>query len=778
MKRNFIYLIGVVCMMTSCLRGIDTPNPLKGNEVLFSATLDGAQTKTLYGEQVGNGVKVNWVHNDLITIFGSECTAVSQAEYKVATVTIDDKGNEIPATGMNSASYLSKTGAAGVQWGGKSESDFYAIYPSVGENQFTKTEDGASVLTHIRPIQRNVFTYNKDRNCWEGTPYDQDKTNLSMVDAVMCAGTHASASGDGTAINLKFNPLTTVLKFKFGGFNYSTNLDFGQTTVLSIKSIKLQAPPSVSIAGNFNLEMELKNDDIYTTATPQVEKDGKIQNEITILPNYLPLSTGQAVEFCVYTIPQDGLKLGFNEDLDLWKVTFETSVGKSFTYKLRPSSGTSTLLAGAIHNITVPSKEISIDGTLSEHKPNWVVKIPRNVYISELSLPGAWYCNEAMYTGQDTNGSLEENLVELYQGGIRAFHINCCVYNGELRCAGSNGAVRDAKVFDILKQLNSLIEPKDFEYIVVVLSIAEKVSNANASIVPSAVIPKINEMLSSAELTNLHRDKITSNTVVGDVSGKMLVLVNSNTSNFIQHYDEVDEIQGASLIAEASLSLSGNADNGIIAGKFDSMQSSHLYWGSDDKTGLSYHYHHCQGTKDTSYDGLLELFINGLIEMWSGGYDHPTLSDREQAISSIIAESDDIYKNGNHNAWYMMGIGGYLIQYDNAVGDWLEERLGEDGLVGNTTKIADDLNSYLLERINNKLRNVEGFYPSPVGIVLMNHPLKSEYDGPQLVEAIMNMNAAFVLEQDPQGDYRTGDQMLDLDAGFADVTSWDDIELN
>ena len=755
-------------MMTSCLRGIDTPNPLKGNEVLFSATLDGAQTKTLYGEQVGNGVKVNWVHNDLITIFGSECTAVSQAEYKVATVTIDDKGNEIPATGMNSASYLSKTGAAGVQWGDKSESDFYAIYPSVGKNQFTKTEDGASVLTHIRPIQRNVFTYNKDRNCWEGTPYDQDKTNLSMVDAVMCAGTHASASGDGTAINLKFNPLTTVLKFKFGGFNYSTNLDFGQTTALSIKSIKLQAPPSVSIAGNFDLEMMLKNGGVSTTATPIVDDEG-IQNEITILPDYLPLSAGQAVEFCVYTIPQNGLKLGADEGTNLWRVTFETSLGKSFTYKMRPSNGTFELLAGAIHNVTVPSREITIDGNLSDFKPNWVVKIPRNVYLSELSLPGAWYCNDPNYTSATKDRTLEYNLKELYSGGVRAFHINCCIYNNELRCAGSNGEIKNDKVFDILKNLNTLIEPSDFEYIAVVLSIAEKVNDTNASVSPSKVIPKIKEMLSSTELTNLHTEMITSNTVVGDVSGKMLVLLNSNTRNFSQYYSEKG---GESLIAEASLALEDDSTNDIVSGHFDSMQSTYLYWGTDDKTGLSFHYHQCQGTKDSSQD-----FWQWLFELIWGSYEHPTLGTRRKAILDIINQSDDIYLNGKHNAWFMMGIGGYLIQYDNSSADWLGEWFG-DGVVGNTTEIASDLNDYVLGLVNNKLQKVEGFYPSPVGIVLMNHPLNSSYKGPQLVEAIMNMNAAFVLEADPEGDHRTGEQMVDLDAGYADVNTWEDIYLN
>lgn len=170
MKRNLIYIIGVVCMMTSCLRGADTPNPLKGNEVLFTAALDGVQTKTLYGDVNGSSVKVNWVHNDLITVFGSECTTVPQAEYRVGSVKVDESntpvldadGNEIPVSGQNSASYLAKTGAAGVQWGEDSQSHFYAVYPSTA-NEFTKTDNGAKVVSYIRPVQKNYFKFDEKK---------------------------------------------------------------------------------------------------------------------------------------------------------------------------------------------------------------------------------------------------------------------------------------------------------------------------------------------------------------------------------------------------------------------------------------------------------------------------------------------------------------------------------------------------------------------------------------------------------------------------------------
>ena len=777
MKRNLIYIIGVVCMMTSCLRGVDTPNPLKGNEVLFTAALDGVQTKTLYGEQYKNAdgkdvLKVNWVHNDLITVFGTECTAVPQAEYRVATVTVDDNGNETPTQGMNSASYLQKTGDAGVQWGENSESEFYAVYPSTA-NEFTKTDNGAKVVSYIRPVQRNVFAFDKESKTWIGTPYVQNLNNPTMQDAIMTAKTRATV--EGPTVDLNFKPIATVLKFRFEGFNYTTNVGVDQATVY-VNSITLQAPPNVYICGDFDLSIGTNGE---ATATPYGQSSADpyaLVNSITIQPSSLPLSAGDAVEFSVYTIPQKGLILGTTEGEDLWKVKIETISGASFTYMMRPSSGKAELAAGKIHNVNIPALKIDKPGDMSGSEPNWIEKIPRNVYLSELSLPGAWYCTDEYYSGT-------ADLELLYKSGIRAFHINCCLNtNGKLVCAGSNGSVTNEEVVAKLEKLNGLVTSRNKEYIVVVLSIAERADNG--SVLPSKVLPKIHEILKSGTLSNLYGngtdrngnpEKISANTTVADVCGKMIVLINSNTNALPSSY-----LTGPALIAEASLAIAPDSNNNIVEGGFTSMLYSPLYWGNNS-AGLGYYYHHAQGT--TNDDSSL---LDELLDAWFGSYDHPTIQNRKDAISSIISESDEIYLNGNHDAWYMMGIGGYLIQLDNGLGDILGGMFGEESSwVGNTTELANKLNKHLLDKINNKLRKVEGFYPSPVGIVLMNDPLninctqaRTDSYGPELITAIINMNAAFLLESDPTIDPGTGESVLDIEAGFADVTSWEDVYLN
>ena len=52
------------------------------------------------------------------------------------------------------------------------------------------------------------------------------------------------------------------------------------------------------------------------------------------------------------------------------------------------------------------------------------------------------------------------------------------------------------------------------------------------------------------------------------------------------------------------------------------------------------------------------------------------------------------------------------------------------------------------------------------------------YSGPQLIEAIINMNAAFRLAADPDRDEETGEVLPDVLAGWAEVSAWDDVTLN
>lgn len=735
MKRNLIYLIGVACIVTSCiLEDIKQPVSADGQEVIFSANLDGNVTRTTYDpidiSNPSGTVKVNWVQGDLISVYGTKCS-VKQAEYSV------EPAYDANGTATNYATSLNKTGAAGIQWGSDSESDFYAVYPST-DDTFIPTDDGAKVKTSIRTTQKNLFKYDSVRNCWVGIPYIDDVEKPTMPDALMFAATTASTSME--AVDLNFKPWSTVLKFRFLGFKYATVGAQHQT--ISIRRIILTAPSNADIAGNLDLNIKLpvydKDGNVTTPATAiAVPDNSSTENEIVIEPDYLPLSHDQAVEFCVYTIPQAGLSFG-TEETTLWKVKIEATDGQSFTYLMRPSSGNAALRAGSIHSIGIPYKQIEKPGDLSDFKENWMEKIPRNVYLSELSLPGSWYSTDKQYSGY-TAETVTDGLKELYSKGVRAFHIDCRLTkstdddNYKLMCAGTEGERSEGGLFGLgakryvtgdevltqLETINSMMTEHKGEYVVVVLTIAEQPKKQDilsghigltGTVLPSQVLPAIASVLSSESLTNLYRNTITPNTLVNDVLGKMIVMVNANTDKFSGYFN------GPALISEASLSSSDNDE--IVSGKFTSMQTRDLYWGNS-KSDFKYYYHHAQRT-------LSAGSLTGI----------PNYDDRIGAIDGIIEASDQIYLKSSHDGWYMVGIGGY------------RKNTGNDD-AENHTEIASRLNSHLADLVDQKIKKQNEMMPSPLGVVLMNYPIHSDYSGPRLVTAIMNMNAAFILAHDP-----------------------------
>lgn len=765
MKRSILYLMAVVCVMTSCIEeNFKTPSLSKEGEVAFSAKLNSVTTRTLYDEtQIANcsgSVKVNWVHNDLITVFGSACTGVKQAEYKVGTVVVDEnnnpildeKGNETPKSGQNYANYLNKTGAAGVQWGSATESDFYAVYPSTN-NAFELTEEGAKVKTSIRAQQTNVFkkTVRNGTTIWVGTPYENEQTNPSMPDALMFACTKGAKSTDGY-VDLNFKPWSTVFKFTFDGISYATGADMNTVTV---SKIILTAPPKVDIVGD--LELEINRETKKAIAKPL----GEINNVVTIYPNHLPLSAGEKVEFCVYTIPQNNLYFGVTQDTDLWKVTIETSHG-TFTYQMRPSSGNANLVAGEIHKVSIPVKEVVKETDLPPG--SWIEKIPRNVYLTELSVPGSWYSLDANY--QSTT-----NLANQYARGIRAFHIDCrlipsrnesnnaysrLVVAGTEKAWAAGWGIQGISDYGdlVADQVSTIIsQVKNTEYAVLVLNIAEKPLTANeigsgqvifGTIDPVKVLPAIYTMLQNAGTKiygNETNEVIGANTLVQDVLGHLIVKINTNTS--ATYFSQSAYGTGPALVSEASmLSNSNYKEQAYMSmGVFTSMQTSPVYWGAvATSPAIVSYYHQAQLTLATDDTSTI-----------------PSYDDRKSAIDDIIIQSEEIYSNNLHNGWYQIGVGGYIDTNGDSDG-------GE-----NRASVTQNLVPYLKDWVNDKIegetRTINGksviLTPSPIGVVLMNHCTnKTAYtftnnsgqsdtaSSAGLVDAIIRMNTKFYLNRD------------------------------
>ena len=738
MRNSVLCLAGLALILGSCVKEeLKQVTPAPGKEVRFSGKLgNNSTTRTAYGEETAKGIKVNWKNGDKVLVYGTNCVSGRDcAEYKVTNADAD--GNEVL---QNFANSLDKTAEFGVQWGmdGTEKCDFYSVYPSVNNGHRTSITpaadgSGVTVRAHIRPSQFCVFNANSDATAYSGTPYDETYTDGTMPDAFMYAVTPDQDNGT-EVVNLRYTPFSTVLKFHFAGFTTSLDLT---SPYIYLQKVILTAPDGVTVAGNF--DVTIGKDGSVTSSLPVADSEASNVIEVnTILPggSYVRLGKNMPIDFSIFTIPQDGLSLS-----ETWNVVMQTNAG-NFRYKLKPSTSStnntgknSNLVAGQVHKLNIPILTVTQDITLNPAV--WMTQIPRNVYLSELSLPGSWYSVLEEYQGTGVN------IANQYAAGVRAFNLDCRLTyestnrlntsgTGNLRlvCAGTDGNSTFGHdngdlVLDKMKEIGALIANNPEEYVVVVLTVAEKPLTRSAigtyvygTTAPREILNAIATMLADSSLDSyIYKDSITPNTTVYDVLGKIIVKVNTNTSNFL-----ADGADGYTSIPNAMVSLASMAGGAgytdytdITPGVFNSMQTSTIY-NSKTESGLTFYYHQAQKTYA------------------SGSTSSPNLDQRHAAIDDITAQSRTIYEKNLHNAWFQIGIGGYNANDDT------------DKLT-----IASDLNGYLLKKVQNKLLGEEGLAPSPVGIVLMNYCTgdSSKGNGAALVKAILEMNTMFRLNRDP-----------------------------
>lgn len=783
MKKNIFKILGLICFATACVEEMpnnDSPVTSAGDAVQFVAGLNNSQTKTVYGEENGNYVKVKWVAGDLLSVYGTNAVeGREQGTYKVTSVSTN-------ASGDSYAGDLQMIGDHGVQWGGE-KSSFYAVYPST-DGTFTTTANGASVQTAINATQSNLFTLSG--TTWSGVQTNAEGTQ-TMTDAIMYAcNTGTDGSGlvnDGkTPVNLQFKPFSTVLKFTLNGVQTPSGL-----TNVYINQIDVTAPDGTTIAGSFPLTINsdatasagtITNGSSTVTIKPQsLDANNTLVNNILVKP-------GEAIEFSVFTIPQA------NINLNGWKVRLLTSHGqKTFTINASTTDVNAKLKAGQIHKVKVP-KLNSLNDDFKFNPEEWISQLPVTVYLSEISMPGAWYATDTEHAYQViTNGSTD--LEGQYAAGIRAFNIDCRLtlapgknvedYNQSdsrlnngyyrykddeahidngtlvLACAGtekrdnflSGGKLTSIgmTVENAIISLGEIISQKENqdEFIEIILTVSEKPKTESSwwfgTVTPKLMLKAIANVLNKESVKQyLYTDHITSDTTIEDVLGKIVVKVNMNTSNDkIVSYGKptVNDVQSLdkNFVAPMMISSGSMASNNdyisgdIIPGTFNDYTSPTMICGHDYEIGSLLYYNH--QANNTS------------------GNNQPTIGQRQTAIDAIMEKASTNHQSGV-KAWYQLGIGGVESNDYTTIAKTMNqyvykkvmEKMGysfnEDGTLVTETITNADGSVTTIPSIDENSQDI-----SPVGIVLMNQCLSTSSYGPELIDAILKLNARFYMQR-------------------------------
>lgn len=765
MRSNIILAVSIICLLTSCVKEnfeTEVPTPTPGSEVKFTADLGTTLTKTMYGDEVdtnkdgtNDAVKVHWVDKDLISVYGTTCS-VKQAEYSVIGATSDD--------GYSYAASLTKTGAAGVQWGEEATSDFIAVYPST--NGAISNNDGSvTIPASIDATQYNLFS--KKGTVWQGTAFNHEKNTSSMPNAVMYAYTSGAKSGE--TVNLRFKPVSTVLKFKVASWEaHQDNPDLAlDPTGKSIQVTKITLTAPEAVAGDFNMT-------VTASGVSNVAVVGTASNTITLEPQS-PITWvyGQSLEFCIFAIPKSNLSLSKD-----WKVVISTSDGNK-TFSLTPKTGANAeLAAGKIHKVNVKNG-FKVKDVWIYDQSKWMQSIPRNIYIADLSLPGSWYATDSGYQ----SGSLEDQ----FKAGIRAFNIDCRLTLNNKNIGNVNGAQwyeglsdisrtyrdSDAHVTDgtlvlvcsgqeegalgtisnvgttvksAIQTIGEFASKHTEEYVEVIITVAQKpktqsgytYGTVNAKMMYSAICnvlndPEVKPYLYDFSVKDANGNpKTLPEITLNDVKGKIVVKVNMNTDNSNL---STWNIAAPAMFSEGTMAESADAGRYIKQANFKIMNSPTMFWSNSfnptTTNSMVFHYHQAQNT--------------------TGSSPFPTVDNRKSAIESILSQSYAEYSSNAHNGWYQLGIGGWT-----------------DDTTAGKQYIALQLNKYVYNILNSMLTGEAStetgkiYTPAPVGAVLMNfvndgtEPAegKSEDDttdpryNRRLIRSIIDLNGAYFLNRD------------------------------
>ena len=726
--RFYIMTLALTFLFAGCSEDELTKGPgaQVGDEVQFGLSLSNLDTRTVYGEETKTGFPIYWVNGDKVRVASPQClSGRNTAEYKIA----------VDGATQNYATNMTKTGDAGVQWGNAATADFYSIYPSSASTSLEVSGEGVTTTLHVDATQ-----YTTTDNGTSDYFYVQP---AEMGNVVMYA--KSTAKKTDPAVELRYTPFSTVLEFEI---NAPSKPIAEKQTEITIHSLTLTAPEGTTIAGDFSFTFPSGE-----RTTPSIEAAIGGSNTITmnILDNnskYIVLSTEKPqlkAKMCLMPI---------SGNLADWKVEVNTNAGTfSKTLAATDSKGTATTLdPGKVHKIKLPT--LSYASTEWTYDPaNWITSLPdyTNIYLSEISLPGAWYAGSTEGISDNKGYQATDKISELWEAGVRAFAVECRSFTprsgyrglGDISsasptrlCLSGTGSDKDGAYtttptiivgrYNDVTYLSSIISSvagaiKPDEYGVLVLSYADGGDGGHRTLDYQFFLNGIANEITQSGATNIYSGTIDKNTTVNNVLGQLIIKVNvdknipigsygSNQQNYLISYNPfLKQIDAANYAYPYYSDLKWKT------------------WSDDYKTYLQLSKENISDAEDENNFIWVFSSANRTQTDTNGASGLPTYSNRKNALGSMMSFSKKIYENSTHNVWFYFNCGG------------TEATSESDGKPSPIT-FATEMNGWLLETINAKTD------ASPLGIVMFNQCTNKAYNGPAIIDAIIKMNSKFYLK--------------------------------
>ncbi|MBQ8192355.1 MAG: hypothetical protein IJZ45_11480 [Bacteroidaceae bacterium] len=683
----------------------------KGGEVQFGLSLNDNGSRTIYGTETNNAFPVYWSEDDKVLIASPQCARQS-AEYVVT-----------PVAGQSYAEALTRTADYGVQWGSSEKADFYSVYPSAGASWTSLTESSVKAELNIASEQSANLVY--ANNVYNAADMDN---------VIMYARTAGVTNGD--VVNLQYIPYSTTLEFEVTIGPYGENKVYGSAKVVAMT---LTAPTDINITGNFTF-------DFNNGGTPVITAAGSNGNKITMdFTTHPMIDKDNSLRAKFSLIPLSGIN-----SLEGWKVAVTVLEGTDTTTKTytKTLTKTSALAPGKVHKIKLPALTPSAAWTYN--KSYWITSLYdyKNIYLTELSLPGAWYAGAPTDDGYQAT----ESITDLWNAGVRAFAVECRTstsgrYSSTpeavvISGTGNNPAsylgayyYGGTKLRTVIANIASAININEFA--VLVLSYADGGTGGHRDEDHNYFINGIKTEIANSGVTNIYSSEINSNTTINDVLGQLIIKINVDDNLTKSSYDD-----SMNALISYNPFLKDLGSDYYFTPLF-----SKLYW----KTWADTY----KTTIDNNTTDFLWCFSSAnrtavSSETVDTSLPIPTYAERQEALRTMITHSKEISRSGTHNVWFYFNAGG-------------TQTTSQEDKSTSATSFASAMNPWLLEVINLKSNggtDTNGYYtgtagtyvesnPSSLGLVFFNQCTGNNdtYKGTDIIDAIIEMNNKFKLQR-------------------------------
>lgn len=706
-------------MLGSCSEKEIAEVPVQtGDEIHFGpSTPDKVDTRTIYDtptqDAEGNWYfPVHWEQDDEIAVY---CPQASQPASQLVNykITPDSKN---PAT----SSAVTKIGdGAGLQWGSSDEHRFYGFYPA---SAVTGKETDGRIEANI-PVEQKVVRW-EPTTATDGTITYNGVPDTNLAYMFAYTSVKKSELVNNPNIPLKFRPLVTILEIIVNGpAENSSPIQVSNINVTGVSG-------NVALAGNF----ECLISDQSGTCTPL--EDGTVTNRISIScydndeKEFITLKHGDKINVKAFIIPNE-VSIGTRQI----SITVSTVNGGAKTKTLR----TDEIVAQKVNRVSLPA-------LTSGGSNYWMSNLDRNIYASELSLPGSKFAYATPENGVSVRNFQNATITEQFQSGVRAFIVQTAGYAeydrhrdhfGEdyeytHRDNGSdelyvtvNGSIlkkngNNVTIEDVLTELKECIDDakatkgeSNNEYVVVQLTYEGSPCSSNLGnnevgserIWIEALQAKLNS-LKENNTYSLYTDEITANTTIADLREHIVLKVNYNSTNMGGYIDV----------------------NATIPALFSRWQGKYgdvdLRWGTPNETATRTPMHWL-------YQEATHVGSNTEI----------TYAEKETYIKKVFDDGVTRYQqNTAHDTWFMNDIGGrYLEDTNDAV-----------------TRLTTQLNNYSVGLLQERTANAS------LGLVFMNFADKKSdsgalYQSDWLIQTIIDNNFKFALRKASGGNTTSSD---------------------